>query len=151
MDEKLNVASRWLLALAVILIPLTVIAIVSGAWGLNYQLNTNQWTRYLLFASWILLALSAVVGTANLITPPEAESGKSLAEPRPVPREGGDEEEDTDGEPKRSDRPKGRPAFNSVYAFMLAQACTFVVGIILYIAYMSWMLLGLQAYPTPGF
>lgn len=149
MEERLNTASRWLLALAVILIPLTVIALVSGAWGLNYQFGTNQWTRYLLFASWILLAISAVVGITSLISPPELESEKvpeKARQPEPV----SEEEEGEEGEEKveRVSPKKAKPAFNAAYAFTLAQACFFSLGIILYIAYISWMLLGLQAYPT---
>ena len=143
MDERLNLASRWLLALAVILIPLTVIAMISGAWGLNYQLNANQWTRYLLFASWLLLALSAVAGTANLIAPPEAACEQ---EPLAPPREG-DMEGDEAAGPWSA---QGGRAFDGAYAFVLVQACAFVAGMIVYIAYLSWMLLGLQAFPSPA-
>jgi hypothetical protein len=137
------------LALAVILIPLTAIAIVSGAWGLNYQFNTNQWTRYLLFASWILLAISAVVGTANLISPPELESEKAAAKAQKlaVAKDDEDEEEKEEGSERISSR-EAKPAFNYAYAFTLTQACSFALGMILYVAYMSWMILGLQAYPT---
>jgi hypothetical protein len=147
MDEKLNTTSRWLLALAVILIPLTAIALVSGAWGVNYQFDTNQWIRYLIFASWILLAISAVTGIANLINPPELESEKAVT---PAPAGGSLEvEDDEDGEDTSStDKEKVKPAFNAAYAFTLAQACSFALGLILYVAYMSWMILGLQAYPT---
>jgi len=146
MEERLNTASRWLLALAVILIPLTVIALVSGAWGLNYQFNTNQWTRYLLFASWILLAISAVVGITSLISPPELESEKVSEKTRPP--EAGSEEEEGEEKVELVSPKKAKPGFNAAYAFTLAQACFFSLGIILYIAYISWMLLGLQAYPT---
>jgi hypothetical protein len=153
MEEKLNMASRWLLALAVILIPLTVITIVSGAWGLNYQFNTNQWTRYLLFASWILLALSAIVGTANIISPPELESEMAASAVK-SPASAMDEEEGEEEEEAGAGRPprtKEKRPFNYAYAFTLTQACSFVLGMVLYVAYMSWMILGLQAYPTTGF
>ena len=151
MEEKLNTVSRWLLALAVILIPLTVIAVVSGAWGVNYQFNTNQWTKYLLFASWILLGISAVVGTANLISPPELESEKA-AEAAGAAVSGPHDEEEEEAEGlERPARKKERPPFNYVYAFTLTQASSFVLGIVLYVAYVSWMILGLQAYPTTAF
>jgi hypothetical protein len=150
MEEKLNSASRWLMALAVILIPLTVIALVSSVWGLNYQFDTNQWTRYLLFASWILLAISAIIGITNIISPPELESEKAPTKakeksPAPLSEEG--EGEDEEGA-ERVETKKAKPAFNAVYAFTLAQACFFSLGIILYVAFISWMLLGLQAYPA---
>ena len=145
MEEKLNTASRWLLALAVILIPLTVIAIVSGAWGLNYQFDTNQWTRYLLFASWILLTLSVVVGIASIISPPEPVLADVVTSPAVMGDADEDETEEGAGRPAPM---KTKPAFNFPYALLLTQACTFAVGMILYVAYMSWMILGLQAYPT---
>ena len=151
MEEKLETASRWLMALAVILIPLTAIAIVSGAWGVNYQFNTNQWTRYLLFASWILLAVSAVAGTANLISPPELESERAAAAMKPVESQSHDEEEEEEEGSEVVVTKEDKAPFNYNYAFTLAQACTFVLGIVLYVAYMSWMILGLQAYPTTGF
>jgi hypothetical protein len=39
-------------------------------------------------------------------------------------------------------------SFNVGYAFLLAQACTLALGLILYVAYVSWMILGLQPYPA---
>ncbi|MBN2026382.1 MAG: hypothetical protein JW854_06470 [Actinobacteria bacterium] len=145
MDEKLNTASRWLAALAIILIPLSVIAVVSGAWGLNYQFDTAQWTKYLLFASWILLTLSVIAGIANLITPPETEMEKiETAVKTEVEGETeDDEEESAKGVPKPE-----KPAFNLGYAFLLAQATTLALGLLLYVTYISWMILGLQPYPA---
>jgi len=145
MDEKLYTASRWLAALAIILIPLSVIAVVSGAWGLNYQFDTAQWTKYLLFASWMLLTLSVLAGIANLISPPEAELEKmeTAVKAEAEGEKEGDEEEGTKSVPKPE-----KPAFNIGYAFLLAQACTLVLGLILYVAYISWMILGLQPYPA---
>ncbi len=151
MNEKLNTASRWLLALAVILIPLSVIAVVSSAWAVNWQFGTNQWTKYLLFAAWILLSLSVVTGIANLISPPEMEAAAAeAAAPPPVASASGEEEE-VEESAERVPVKKGKPAFNLGYAFLLAQACTFALGMIFYVTYISWMILGLQAYPsTPG-
>ena len=150
MEEKLNSASRWLMALAVILIPLTVIALVSSVWGLNYQFDTNQWTRYLLFASWILLTLSFVAGIAGLISPPEPELApvKTAELPEAASESEKDEGEESEG---RVPAKKAKTAFNLGYALLLVQSCTFALGLILYVAYISWMILGLQPYPTTGF
>ncbi len=149
MEEKLTSVSRWLLALAAIIIPLTVLILSSAAWGQNYVFNTNQWTRYLLFASWILLAISAIVGTANLINTPERQPGEAEAEKAEVATAVDDEEarEEDGGEEVAAAKKPKRP-FDLTYAFTLTQACSFVLGLILYVAYMSWMILGLQAYPT---
>ncbi len=145
MDEKLNTASRWLAALAVILIPLSVLAVVSSAWGLNYQFETAQWTRYLLFASWILLTLSVLAGIANFISPPEEEvedkEAVARAKDEGVMEEG--EEESAERSPKTTKKP-----LNLGYAFLLAQACTLALGLLLYVAYISWMILALQPYSS---
>jgi hypothetical protein len=145
MDEKLYTASRWLAALAIILIPLSVIAVVSGAWGLNYQFDTAQWTKYLLFASWMLLTLSVLAGIANLISPPETELEK--IETAVKAEVEGETEDDEEGSAKRSPKAE-KPAFNMGYAFLLAQASTLVLGLVLYVAYISWMILALQPYPA---
>jgi len=150
MEEKLNAASRWLTALAVIMIPLSVIAIVSGAWGVNYQFDTNQWISYLVFASWILLMLSVIAGIANLISPPEQESGEAAAEV-PAATASESEEDEAEGGEARVPAKKAKSAFNFAYALLLTQACTFTLGMILYVAYISWMILGVQPYPTTGF
>ncbi|RJP30218.1 MAG: hypothetical protein C4536_10325 [Actinobacteria bacterium] len=145
MDERLYTASRWLTALAIILVPLSVIAVVSGAWGLNYQFDTAQWTRYLLFASWILLALSVIAGIANLISPPEVTLEKPVA---PARMEAAGETEGDEEETAKSAPQADKPPFNVGYAFLLAQACTLALGVVLYVAYISWMILGLQSYPA---
>jgi len=144
MDEKLYTASRWLVALAIILVPLSVIAVVSGAWGLNYQFDSAQWTKYLLFASWIFMTLSVLAGMANLISPPETELEKiESAVKAEVESEMEGDEEDVKPSPK-----PGESSFNVGYAFLLGQACTLALGLILYVAYISWMILGLQSYPA---
>jgi hypothetical protein len=151
MEERFSTASRWLTALAVILIPLSVIAIVSGAWGVNYQFDTNQWTSYLLFASWVLLMLSVIAGISNLISPPEREPAKIAAAALPATASETDEDEGEEEE-GRVPAQKEKAAFNFGYALLLAQACTFALGMILYVAYISWMILGVQPYPVgPGF
>jgi len=147
MDEKLNAASRWLTALAVIVIPLSVIAVVSSAWGLNYQFETAQWTRYLLFASWILLTLSVLAGIANFISPPEAELEK--ADPAVEAKDAGETEEGEGESAERGPKTVKKP-FNIGYAFLLSQACTMALGLILYVAYISWMILALQPYSSLG-
>ena len=152
MEERFSTASRWLTALAVILIPLSVIAIVSGAWGVNYQFNTNQWTSYLLFASWVLLMLSVIAGISNLISPPEREPAKiAAAALAATASETDEEEEEGEEEEGRVPAQKEKAALNFGYALLLAQACTFALGMILYVAYISWMVLGVQPYPTTGF
>ena len=117
----------------------------------NYQFDTNQWTRYLLFASWVLMAVSAVVGISSLVSPPELGSEKGEARVgAPASAADSEAEEEGEGETRTAAEGAARPGLNAAYAFTLAQAVTFVLGLMVYVVYTSWLILGLQAYPSPG-
>lgn len=150
MEEKMNLASRWLMALAVLMIPLSVIAIVSGAWGVNYQFDTNQWTNYLVFVSWVLFLLSIVAGIVNVISPPELE-GEKAETAAPVAEVSGPDADEEEEVGTTVPAKKKKSAFNFAYAMLLTQVFTFSLGMVVYVAYISWMILGLKAYPTTSF
>lgn len=145
MEERLGLASRWLTALSAVVIPLTVIVLVSGSWAVNYQYNTAQWTKYVLFASWILFTLSLVAGVTNLISPPlEADAaGEAAAAP------GSQEGETPEGEEVRIG-PRPKPAVDFNYAMLLGQAAAFMLGMTLYVVYISWMVLSVKPLPVLG-
>ena len=135
MEDRLNGVSRWLVALTVVFIPLSIFILISGPWSANY--GTNQWTRYLLFASWILLTLSLIAGVANLIAPPlEEENGKGEI---PMVKEETDTEEEEKEKTVTEVQTKRR--MNMEYSLLMAQATTFLLGIIIYVVYISWMVL----------
>ncbi|WP_287155376.1 hypothetical protein [Candidatus Solincola tengchongensis] len=135
MSEKQFGAARWLTALAVIFIPLSIIILISGSWLANF--TSNQWTRYLLFASWVFMTLSTVLGVANMVSGAGEESS-------PLPDVAGDagigEEEGRESEPLLSSRaePKGQEVEQSL---LLGQVSCFLLGLFLYVAFISWMVL----------
>jgi hypothetical protein len=140
MEEKINVVSRWLVALTVIFIPLSIIILVSGSWGANFL--DMQWTRYLLFASWIALTLSLIVGAGNMITFMAVDASPKKKKPTVVNKSNGDEGEDG-AEDEKADKPADNPSSSMSYNLMVVQVGTFVIGVILYVAFVSWMILPL--------
>jgi hypothetical protein len=142
MEERFYITTRWLIALTVVFIPLSIFILISGPWSANF--GNSQWTRYFLFASWILLTLSIVAGVSNLIAPPELEQDKGVDEPTAAKEPGEDlhsEEPEGEGEVGGAVKAKPKKGINVGYAMLLTQAATFLLGIILYVVYISWMLL----------
>jgi hypothetical protein len=140
MEDRFYGVSRWLVALTVVFIPLSVIMLVSGVWGYNVQLGLNQWTRYLLFVSWVLLTISLIAGISNLITPPleeeaEGKAGSQTAMKAEKDEEGGDDDD------KPVEEVNKKRNLNVGYALLLTQAGTFLMGVIVYVVYISWMIL----------
>jgi hypothetical protein len=134
MEDRYNVISRWLVALTVVFIPLSLMTLITGTWGANYI--DAQWTRYLLFASWIALTLSLIVGAGNMLTFMAESSVRSKVKATAVidvsTEEGEEEIIETVEEETSSTMSSG---------LLLAQISTFILGIILYVAFISWMLL----------
>lgn len=135
MEDRSNVVSRWLVALTVVFIPLSIFILISGPWGANYI--DLQWTRYLLFASWVSLTLSFIVGIANMVTFPSERSEQVDEVPPPELEEGSEALKEWNARLEKS----RKNAISSKNALMLAQATTFMLGLILYVAFISWMLL----------
>ncbi len=136
MNGRLYGAARWLTALAVVFIPLSIIILISGSWMANFA--SNQWTRYLLFASWVFLTLSAVLGVVNMV-------GIAGAENQTRGGEAGDAEGGpvASGEPLAGSTHRAADAegYASQQALLLGQAVAFVLGLFLYLAFISWMVL----------
>ena len=139
MEERFNVVSRWLVALAVLFIPLSVFILISGPWSYNFQVQAHQWTRYLLFVSWILLTLSLVTGIAKLVNPPLEEPGQGHEEPPPAAESG----KDTEGEEEEEQtvKVKSKPPIDLGYSLLLGQAASFMLGVLIYVVYISWLIL----------
>ena len=135
MEEKSNVVSRWLLALTVLFIPLSLMSLITGTWGANYI--DAQWTRYLLFASWIALTLSLIVGAGNMLTFMADGSGKVKKKSVAAAGMSGEGEEEEIVE----EIVEEETASTMSGGLLLAQVSTFMLGVILYVAFISWMLL----------
>ncbi len=138
MEDRISVISRWFVALTVVFIPLSILVLISGSWGANFL--SSQWTRYLLFASWVALTVSLVVGAGNTVVF-MAEDKEEEKGAEPASSDEGAEEEAEDRE--RAPAPKARNGKSSSmsYNLLLVQVATFLVGVVLYVAFISWMLL----------
>jgi len=151
MNGKFSSTARWLTALAVMFIPLSIIILISGSWMANFM--SNQWTRYLLFASWISFTLSVVLGVVNMAGLSGEESraadigeGQGLAGGEGHLEAGageGEAGEKRRGETASSAIPSGmeREMYRVEQALMLGQASAFLLGLFLYVAFISWMIL----------
>lgn len=139
-EERLFHVSRWLLALALVFIPLSIVVLISVVFAYNYP--DRQWTRYLLLFSWISAGVSVIVGLVNLV-------GLSLSGEEGSPDEAEGEtpgEEDFMITPPSSGMNSGgrgpsRGGGFSQEGLLLAQAFTLAVGVALYVAFLCWMLL----------
>lgn len=138
MEEKYSKASMWMMALAVLFIPLSIIILFSGPWSINYQVQTHQWIRYLLFVSWILMTLAIIAGIANLISPMAEEEVVEMKGSSPEAEES-DTVEGAEEESTVMRRPRSKMTMTMVT--LMSQATLFALGIILYVVYISWLLL----------
>jgi type VI protein secretion system component VasK len=140
MEERYNTVSRWIMALAVLFIPLSIIILVSGPWSYNFQVQAHQWTRWLLFASWVLITLAIIAAIANMLSPAEQAAGEE-AEAGAVPP--GSAESGTVAEAEEESavvvRPKGK--MSMAFSMLMTEAVLFSLGIILYVIYISWLII----------
>jgi hypothetical protein len=136
MEESYRTVSRWIMALAVIFIPLSIIILVSGPWSYNFQVQANQWIRYLLFISWILITLAIITGIANMLSPMQDEEAGEAVEVKPAITEMAEGEEG--GEKPEPVRPKSKMSMG--FTMLMSQAVLFSLGIILYVVYISWLI-----------
>ncbi len=136
MEDRINVISRWFVALTVVFIPLSILVLISGSWGANFL--SSQWTRYLLFASWVALTVSLVVGAGNTVVFMAEEEGEEAEPPALDPAPEGEGE---GSEKEQASADKRSKAQSMSYNLLLVQVATFLVGVVLYVAFISWMLL----------
>lgn len=143
-EDVVNTLSRWLLALAVIFIPLSLIVLITVSFAYNFP--DRQWTRYLLFSSWLVLGLSLLAGMANLVN----LSFEVDYEDKESPKAEIELETDEDGEVVEVLTDSKGVDMGAV--LMLSQAFTFALGFILYVIFICWMIVpSLQLQTTTGF
>ncbi|OFW56164.1 MAG: hypothetical protein A2W01_09295 [Candidatus Solincola sediminis] len=144
MEERYGNVSRWLTGLSVLFIPLSILILSSVPLSYNFQLllsskPANSWIRFLLFASWILITLAIIAGIANLLSPLSGEEGEEVTEAKASSLEEGEEAGMAEVESTVVMRPKNK--MSMVFTTLMAQAVLFTLGIILYVAYISWLVL----------
>ncbi len=139
MEDRIGLVSRWFVALTVVFIPLSILVLISGSWGANFL--SSQWTRYLLFASWVALTVSLVVGAGNTVAFMAVDGGKE-GEAGPLsPGEDGGGEGESDERDREAFGVREKKSSSMSYNLLLVQVGTFLVGVVLYVAFISWMLL----------
>ncbi|MDI6830048.1 MAG: hypothetical protein QME88_01815 [Actinomycetota bacterium] len=138
MEDRIGLVSRWFVALTVVFIPLSILVLISGSWGANFL--SSQWTRYLLFASWVALTVSLVVGAGNTVAFMAVDGEKEEGTGSLSPGEDGGGEGESEGLARTSGVRKENSS-NMSYNLLLVQVGTFLVGVVLYVAFISWMLL----------
>ncbi|NPV58232.1 MAG: hypothetical protein HPY75_01050 [Actinobacteria bacterium] len=139
MEDRIGLVSRWFVALTVVFIPLSILVLISGSWGANFL--SSQWTRYLLFASWVALTVSLVVGAGNTVVFMAEDKEEDEKSPRVVARGEDPEGEKEGGEETPAPSASRGKSSNMSYNLLLVQVATFLVGVVLYVAFISWMLL----------
>jgi|BarGraNGADG00312_1021997.scaffolds.fasta_scaffold03759_5 hypothetical protein len=141
MEGKYSKASLWLTGLAVLFIPLSIIILFSGPWSINYQVQTHQWIRYLLFVSWILMTLAIIAGIANLISPMAEEEVVEGVKVKRSSVEAGEDNTVIEAEEESTVMVRPRSKMTMTMVTLMSQATLFALGIILYVVYISWLLL----------
>lgn len=143
-EERIYQVSRWLLALAAVIIPLSIFVLISGPFSANYL--ARQWTRYMLFASWICWAISLIAGIVNIVGFFFTETS-GIKEGQPAGDERDKVEEPEYAEeapaPEKEGKEKKEEESSAMWSASLmgAQAAFFMTGVLLYVAFCAYMLL----------
>ncbi|MDY6795278.1 MAG: hypothetical protein SWK76_08370 [Actinomycetota bacterium] len=138
-EDRMYDVTRWLVALVAVVLPLSILIMVSALFGYNYP--GREWTRFLLFASWIAWAISLTAGVINLI-------GFSLAEPLAGVKKaeaGSDEPPSESPEDTLPEESVGEfleeTSLRMSSSLLVSQAAFFLGGAFIYIAFCCWMIL----------
>jgi len=141
-EERIYQVSRWLLALAAVIIPLSILVLISGPFSANYL--ARQWTRYMLCASWICWTISLIAGIVNILGFFFTEtSGIKEGQSAGGEDEGMGEPESVEEAPVAEKEGKGDKESSALWSASLmgAQAAFFMTGVLLYVAFCAYMLL----------
>jgi hypothetical protein len=148
-EERIYQVSKWLLALVTVIIPLSILILVSALFAANYP--AREWTRFLLFAAWMCWTISMIAGVVNIVgfffT---EESGIQEGQPVDEVEEKQEEtgkmgQEEQEAHEKQEDRKEVKAAKDSSAlwsaSLMGAQAAFFMTGVLLYVAFCAYMVL----------
>lgn len=139
-EERIYQFSKWLLALVSVIIPLSILILISALFAANYP--AREWTRFLLFAAWMCWTISMVAGVVNIVGFFFTEES-GIKEQKPAEEEKEKQEETEEigqGEKVEVEAEKDSSAVWSA-SLMGAQAAFFMTGILLYVAFCAYMVL----------
>ena len=148
-EERIYQVSKWMLALVAVVIPLSILILISATFGANYL--ERQWTRYLLFAAWMCWSISLISGVVNIVGFFFSEES-GIQEGQPVDeverREGEigkiayeEQKEQEEREARRKAKSKKDSSALWSASLMGAQAAFFMTGALLYVAFCAYMIL----------
>lgn len=139
-EERIYQVSKWLLALVTVIIPLSILILISALFAANYP--AREWTRFILFAAWMCWTISLIAGVVNIVGFFFTETS-GIKEGQPV-NEVEEKQEETgkigQEEQKAVEGKKDSSALWSA-SLMGAQAAFFMTGVLLYVAFCAYMVL----------
>jgi hypothetical protein len=142
-EERIYQVSKWLLALVSVIIPLSILILISALFAANYP--AREWTRFLLFAAWMCWTISLIAGVVNIVGFFFAETS-GIKEGQPVGEEGDKVEglepsESTVVEKEEIEKKEKDSSALWSASLMGAQAAFFMTGVLLYVAFCAYMVL----------
>jgi len=147
-EERIYQVSKWLLALVSVIIPLSILILISALFAANYP--AREWTRFLLFAAWMCWTISLIAGVVNIVgfffT---EESGIQEGQPvdeveerqEEIGKIGNEEQEEPKADIGKTDKSKKDSSALWSASLMGAQAAFFMTGVLLYVAFCAYMVL----------
>jgi hypothetical protein len=139
-EDRIYQVSRWLLALVAVIIPLSILILISALFAANYP--AREWTRFLLFAAWMCWTISLIAGVVNIVGFFfSEETGIQQATPFDEVMEKQEEMDKASEEEKKAEEKKGDSSALWSASLMGAQAAFFMTGVLLYVAFCAYMVL----------
>ena len=139
-EERIYQVSKWLLALVSVIIPLSILILISALFAANYP--AREWTRFLLFAAWMCWTISLIAGVVNIVGFFFTEES-GIQEGQPVDEVEEKQEEIGEAGQEGKKAVEGEKDSSALWSASLmgAQAAFFMTGVLLYVAFCAYMVL----------
>jgi len=139
-EERIYQVSKWLLALVAVIIPLSILILISALFAANYP--AREWTRFLLFAAWMCWTISLIAGVVNIVGFFFTEES-GIQEGQPVDEVEEKQEEIGEAGQEEKKAVEGEKNSSALWSASLmgAQAAFFMTGVLLYVAFCAYMVL----------
>ena len=139
-EERIYQVSKWLLALVAVIIPLSILILISALFAANYP--AREWTRFLLFAAWMCWTISLIAGVVNIVGFFFTEES-GIQEGQPVDEVEEKQEEIGEAGQEGKKAVEGEKNSSALWSASLmgAQSAFFMTGVLLYVAFCAYMVL----------